>query len=162
MFKEYCYEISEEFSDYGTTPSPGVCNDTNLNESPREQVGARRKGDSKWEKPVSAKICGFLRFPAKICGFLRFSATPKSLDLQSEPKISENLQKSAKMCVPGPVSPFCCLPFGAPWTRAHLQGHVLQQWANKLSPLTYHQIPWPKSPCTILSSNFALVIFQRC
>ena len=77
-------------------------------------VGARQKGDSKWEKPVSAKICGFLRFPAKICGFLRKSATPKSLDLQSEPKISENLQKSAKMCVPGPVSPFCCLPFGAP------------------------------------------------
>ena len=58
-------------------------------------VGARQKGDSKWEKPVSAKICGFLRFPAKICGFLRFSATPKSLDLQSETKISENLRKSA-------------------------------------------------------------------
>ena len=37
-------------------------------------LGARQKGDSKWEKPVSAKICGFLRFPAKICGFLRFSA----------------------------------------------------------------------------------------
>ena len=47
--------------------------------------------------------------------FLRKSATPKSLDLQREPKISENLQKSAKMCVPGPVSPFCCLPFSAPW-----------------------------------------------
>ena len=84
-------------------------------------IRARQKGDSKWEKPVSAKICGFLRFPAKICGFLRFSAqicdSEKSLDLQSEPKISENLQKSAKMCVPGPVSPFCCLPFGAPWIR---------------------------------------------
>ena len=37
-------------------------------------LGAREKGDSKWEKPVAAKICGFLRFPAKICGFLRFSA----------------------------------------------------------------------------------------
>ena len=36
-----------------------------------------------------------LRFPAKICGFLRKSATPKSLDLQSEPKISENLRKCA-------------------------------------------------------------------
>ena len=78
-------------------------------------MGARQKGDSKWEKPVSAKIRGFLRFPAQICGFLRKSATPKSLDLQSELKISENLQKSAKMCVPGPVSPFCCLPFGTPW-----------------------------------------------
>ena len=33
---------------------------------------------------------------------------------KSEPKISKNLQKSAKMCVPGPVSPFCCLPFSAP------------------------------------------------
>ena len=77
-------------------------------------VGARQKGDSKWEKPVSAKICGFcgfLRKSAVSCGFLRKSATPKSLDLQSEPKISENLQKSAKMCVPGPVSPFCCLPW---------------------------------------------------
>ena len=82
--------------------------------SRRTTIGARQKGDSKWEKPVSAIICGFLRFPAKICGFLRESATPKSLDLQSELKISENLQKSAKMCVPGPVSPFCCLPFGAP------------------------------------------------
>ena len=77
-------------------------------------LGARQKGDSKWEKPVSAKICGFLRLPAKICGFLRKSAPPKSLDLQSEPKISENLQKSAKMCFPGLVSPFCCLLFGAP------------------------------------------------
>ena len=46
--------------------------------------------------------------------FLHKSATPKSLDLQSEPKISENLQKSAKMCVPDPVSPFCCLPFARP------------------------------------------------
>ena len=73
------------------------------------------KGRQQMEKPVSAKICGFLRFPAKICGFLRKSATPKSLDLQSEPKVSENLQKSVQMCVPGPVSPFCCLPFGAPW-----------------------------------------------
>ena len=39
-----------------------------------ELIGARQKGDSKWEKPVSAKICGFLWFPAKICGFQRFSA----------------------------------------------------------------------------------------
>ena len=58
-------------------------------------VGARQKGDSKWEKPVSAKICGFLRESAVSCGFLCQSATPKSLDLQSEPKISENLQKCA-------------------------------------------------------------------
>ena len=81
---------------------------------------ARQKGDSnKWEKPVPAKICGFsavscenLRFPAVFCANLRL---PKPLDLQSEPKISENLQKSAKMCVPGPVSPFCCLPFQGFW-----------------------------------------------
>ena len=65
-------------------------------------------------------FCKNLRFSAVSCENLRFLAvfcanlTPKSLDLQSEPKISENLQKSAKMCVPGPVSPFCCLPFGAP------------------------------------------------
>ena len=31
------------------------------------EQGARQKGDTKWEKPASAKICGFLRFPAKIC-----------------------------------------------------------------------------------------------
>ena len=36
-----------------------------------DNLGARQKGDSKWEKPVSAKICGFLRFPAEN---LRFSA----------------------------------------------------------------------------------------
>ena len=87
-----------------------VANGTIKSEMAFPLLGARQKGDSKWQKPVSAKICGFLRFPAD----LRKSATPKSLDLQSEPKISENLQKSAKMCVPGPVSPFCCLPFGAP------------------------------------------------
>ena len=63
----------------------------------------------------SAVFCGFLRKSAASCGFLRKSATSKSFDLQSEPKISENLQKSAKMCVPGPVSHFCCLSFGAPW-----------------------------------------------
>ena len=71
------------------------------------------KGRQQMGEQVSAKLCGFLRKSAVSCGFLRKSAPPKSLDLQSEPKISENLQKSAKMSVPGPVSPFCCLPFGA-------------------------------------------------
>ena len=76
--------------------------------------GRQQMGETGFCKNVrfSAVSCENLRFPAV---FLRKSATPKSLDLQSEPKISENLQKSAKMCVPGPVSPFCCLPFGAPW-----------------------------------------------
>ena len=59
----------------------------------------------------SAVSCANLRFPAVFCANLRL---PNTFFLQSEPKISENLQKSAKMCVPGPVSPFCCLPFGAP------------------------------------------------
>ena len=70
-------------------------------------LGARQKGE-----PANGRtgFCKNLRFPAKICGFLRKSATPKSLDLQSEPKISENLQKSAKMCVPGRFS-FLLSPF---------------------------------------------------
>ena len=47
-------------------------------------------------------FCKNLRFPAVSCenlrfpaGLLRKSAIPKSLDLQSEPKISENLRKCA-------------------------------------------------------------------
>ena len=47
------------------------------------EIGARQKGDGKWEKPVSAKICRFLRFPAKIC------ASRKSA------KICNNLRKCA-------------------------------------------------------------------
>ena len=35
---------------------------------------AELKGQTKWDKGVSAKIYGFLRFSARICGFLRFSA----------------------------------------------------------------------------------------
>ena len=35
---------------------------------------AELKGQTKWDKRVSGKICSFLRFSAKICGFLRFSA----------------------------------------------------------------------------------------
>ena len=76
--------------------------------------GRQQMGETGFCKNLrfSAVSCENLRFPAVFCANLRF---PKSLDLQSEPKISENLQKSAKMCVPGPVSPFCCLPFSAPW-----------------------------------------------
>ena len=55
--------------------------------------------------------CENLRFSAVFCANLRLP-NPLIYRAQSEPKISENLQKSAKICVPGPVSPFCCLPFG--------------------------------------------------
>ena len=96
-----CAEIPEFFEskDSGTTQCRPVVTryrSTLPGRLSPPSVGARQKGDSKWEKPVSAKICGFLRLPAKICGscgFLRKSATPKSLDLQSELKISENLRK---------------------------------------------------------------------
>ena len=57
-------------------------------------LGARQKGDSKWEKPVSAKICGFLRFPVKICGFLRFSA---QICASQIPWFTERAEKSAKI-----------------------------------------------------------------
>ena len=115
-------------------------------------VGARQKGDSKWEKPVSAKICGFLRKSAVSCGFLRKFATPKSLDLQSEPKINENLQKSAKMCVPGPVSPFCCLPFAAPCIGAGSGGIVLGH--NSQTPTLhwidfFRRFEYPKDPAVL-------------
>ena len=63
-------------------------------------------------------FCKNLRFSAVSCENLRFPAVfyaPKSLDLQSEPKISENLHKSVKMCVP--VSPF--------WRALYDGRHVL-------------------------------------
>ena len=60
--------------------------------------GARQKGDSKWEKPVSAKICGFLRFPAKICSFLRFSAQICDSQISWFTERAENQRKSAKIC----------------------------------------------------------------
>ena len=55
-------------------------------------LGARQKGDSKREKPVSGKICGFLRFPAKICGFLRFSA--QICDSPKDPSVLKTLRCS--------------------------------------------------------------------
>ena len=58
-------------------------------------IGARQKGDSKWEKPVPAKICGFsavscenLRFPAVFCRNLRLP----------NPLIYRASRKSAKIC----------------------------------------------------------------
>ena len=67
-----------------------------LHESgPRGSIGARQKGDSKWEKPVSAKICGFLRFPAKICGFLRFSVQICDSQIPWFTERAENLRKCA-------------------------------------------------------------------
>ena len=55
-------------------------------------------GETGFCKKKNAVFYGFLRKSAVFCGFLRKSATPKSLDLQSEPKISEickNLRKCA-------------------------------------------------------------------
>ena len=59
------------------------------------QIGARQKGDSKWENPLSAKICGFsavscknLRFPAVFCANLQLPT----------PLIYRASRKSAKIC----------------------------------------------------------------
>ena len=117
-------------------------------------VGARRQEDSKWEKPVSAKICGFLRKSAVSCGFLHKSATPKSLDLQSEPNISENLQNPAKICIPSPVSPFCCpFPFGAPKNyivlspkSRNVRGPLWQSHWHDLFMFPRAKAPWSTHP----------------
>ena len=65
---------------------------------PSRTTSAKRQGDSKWEKPVSAKICGFLRFPAKICGFQRFSAQICDSQIPWFTERAENQRKSAKIC----------------------------------------------------------------
>ena len=92
--------------------SEGVClrgsNESNKSLKSDFRAEIKEKGQTKWDKPVSAKICGFLRFPAKICGFLRTSAVscgflrtsapPKCYNSQEKrksAKISENLRKTA-------------------------------------------------------------------
>ena len=58
---------------------------------PVSRIGARQKGDSKWEKPVSAKSavsCENLRVPAVFCANLRLP----------NPLIYRASRKSAKIC----------------------------------------------------------------
>ena len=66
-------------------------------EAPKEHplIGARQKGDSKWEKPVSAKICSFLR---KSCENLRFPAVFCANLRLPNPLIYKASRKSAKIC----------------------------------------------------------------
>ena len=59
------------------------------------KLGARQKGDSKWEKPVSAKICGFLRFPAAFCANLRLPNPWIYRASRKSAKIRKNLRKCA-------------------------------------------------------------------
>ena len=52
------------------------------------------QGQTKWDKQVSAKFCGFLR--VSCCGFLRKSAPPKCCNSQEKRKSAKNQRKSAK------------------------------------------------------------------
>ena len=125
----------------------------------RISIGAHQKGDSKWEKPVSARICGFQS--AVSCGFLRESATPNSLDLQSEPKISENQRKSAFRVRFIPFAPFWRTLIQAPTfslprlgpadCRQCLLAFASQAFAQNLSQKTFRylcqgfsNVPWRK------------------
>ena len=69
--------------------------DQSLKKSREGRKKVPKKGDSKWEKPVSAKICGFLRFPAKICGFSAVFCANLRLP---NPLIYRASRKSAKIC----------------------------------------------------------------
>ena len=61
-------------------------------------LGRKLKGQTNWDKGVSAKIYGFLRFSAKSAVFCASEML--------FPTKSENLQKSAKICEFGSVCPF--------------------------------------------------------
>ena len=75
---------------------------TKTSKSPRvswkhPNVGARQREIANGRN----RFLRLLRFPANICGscgFLRKSADSQILDLQSEPKISENLHKNLRKC----------------------------------------------------------------
>ena len=65
------------------------------------KVGRNWKGQTKWDKRVSAKFCSFLQFPAVSCESLWFPAVfCENLRLPNAviPRKSEDLQESAKIC----------------------------------------------------------------
>ena len=58
------------------------------------------KGQTKWDKWVSAIFCGFLRKSVASCGFLRKSAPPKCCNFQKKrksAKLSENLRSRLRL-----------------------------------------------------------------
>ena len=65
-------------------------------------------GQTKWDKRVSAKSCGFLGKSAVFCEYLRLrnAAIPWA-------RKSDNLQKLAKICELGSVCPFSFVPFSS-------------------------------------------------
>ena len=77
-------------------------------------IGQNSKGQTEWNKRVSAKICGFLSFSAKIRGFLRKSAPPKCFPFQEKAKICKNQRKTANLAshVPFSLSPLIKLFLG--------------------------------------------------
>ena len=97
------------------------------------------RAPSKWERnrflQKSAVFCGFLRKSAVFCGFLRFSATPKSLDLQSEPKICENVRSGSGFSLW--LSPQRAL-------RDRLMSRGKKKTRHKLATIFDSQLPSPK------------------
>ena len=56
-------------------------------------LGRNQKGQTKWDKRVSAQICGLLLFSAKISGFLRVFCENLHLQNAVIPRKSENQKK---------------------------------------------------------------------
>ena len=89
--------------DFGALSNQGY--DLCKQEGPNKvtEIGRNWKGPSKWDKPVSAKICSVLRLSAKICGFLQKSALPtccNAQEKQQSAKICKNLQKRTASLAP--------------------------------------------------------------
>ena len=83
-------------------------------------IGRNYKGQTKWDKRVSAKICGFLRFSVKICGFLRFSAKIRKCCNSQEKRHAKSSQQKAYGHL-GFSEKFCCDHSREEKTNGHLK-----------------------------------------